>query len=192
MIEALALIELDSVARGLRAVDAMVKQARVKIHEANLVEPGKYLILFSGPVAEVEESYRAACDVGADRVLERMLLPVVHPGLTRGLMGVMDLEDPDCVGVVEGRHVAGVLEACDRSLKDAEVGLCGVRVAGSLGGKAYYVVHGAQHDVEAALAAGERVLAKRGTLFAIERIARPHPEFLAWLLRPPPFQPGGL
>ncbi len=192
MVEALALIELDSVARGLRAVDAMVKQAAVTIHEANLVEPGKFLILFSGSVAEVEESYGAACAVGADRVVERMLLPVVHPGLTRGLMGVIDLEDPDCVGVVEGRHVAGVLEACDRSLKDADVCLCGVRVAGALGGKAYYVVQGAQHDVEAALAAGERVLTKRGSLFAIERIARPHPEFLAWLLRPPPFKPGGL
>jgi microcompartment protein CcmL/EutN len=192
LVEALALIELDSVARGLRAVDAMVKQATVKVHEANLVEPGKYLILFSGPVAEVEESYRAACDVADERLVERMLLSRVHPGLTRGLMGVIDLEDPDCVGVVEGKHVAGVLEACDRSLKDADVQLCGVRVAGALGGKAYYVVHGAQHDVEAALAAGERVLAKRGTLFAIERIARPHPEFLAWLLRPAPFQPGGL
>ncbi len=192
MVEALALIELDSVARGLRAVDAMVKQATVTIHEANLIEPGKYLILFSGSVAEVEESYDAACAVGADRVVERMLLPVVHPGLTQGLMGVMDVDDPDCVGVVEGQHVPGVLEACDRSLKDADVQLCGVRVAGALGGKAYYVVHGAQHDVEEALAAGQRVLDKRGTLFAIERIARPHPEFLVWLLRPPPFQPGGM
>ncbi len=192
MVEALALVELDSVARGLRAVDAMVKQARVTVHEANLIEPGKYLILFSGPVAEVEESFQAACDVADERLVERMLLPVVHPGLTRGLMGALDLDDPDCVGVVEGKHVAGVLEACDRSLKDADVQLCGVRVAGALGGKAYYVLHGAQHDVEAALAAGERVLKKRGTLFAIERIARPHPEFLAWLLRPPPFQPGGL
>jgi len=192
LVEALALIELDSVARGLRAVDAMVKQATVTIHEANLIEPGKYLILFSGLVAEVEESFGAACTVGADRVVERMLLPVVHPGLTQGLMGVMDVDDPDCVGVVEGKHVPGVLEACDRSLKDADVKLCGVRVAGSLGGKAYYVVHGAQHDVEAALAAGKRVLDKRGTLFAIERIARPHPEFLVWLLRPPPFQPGGM
>lgn len=192
MVEALALVEIDSVARGLRAVDAMVKQATVRIHEANLIEPGKYLILFSGLVAEVEESFAAACAVGAERVVESMLLPVVHPGLTRGLMGITDLEDPDCVGVVEGRHVAGVLEACDRSLKDADVCLCGVRVAGALGGRAYYVVHGAQHDVEAALAAGRRVLDKRGTLFAIERIARPHPEFLAWLLRSPPFQPGGM
>lgn len=192
MVEALALVELDSVARGMRALDALVKRAAVTVHEANLVEPGKYLILFSGAVAEVGESFAAACEVGGDRVVERLLLPVVHRGLTRGLMGLLDLEDPDCVGVVEGRHVAGVLEACDRSLKDADVALCGVRVAGALGGRAYYVVKGPQHDVEVALAAGERVLARRGTLYAVERIARPHAEFLAWLLRPAPFTPGGL
>lgn len=191
MVEALALVELDSVARGLRAVDALVKRAEVRIHEANLVEPGKFLVLFSGAVAAVEESYDAACMVGDERVVERMLLPVVHPGVTRGLMGLLDLEDPDCVGVVEGQHVAGVIQACDRSLKDAQVKLCGLRVAGALGGKAYYVIKGLQHDVEAGLAAGERVLKKRGTLYGLERIARPHPEFLAWLLRPPPFSPAG-
>lgn len=192
MVEALALVELDSVARGLRAVDALLKRAAVRVHEANLIEPGKYLILFSGPVADVEEAYQSACEIAGDRVVERMLLPVVHRGLTRGLMGLEDRENPDCLGVVEGKHVAGVLEACDRSLKEAEVALCGVRVAGALGGRAYYVVKGRQHDVEAALEAGERVLQRRGTLYAIERIARPHPEFLAWLLRPAPFSPGGL
>lgn len=191
MVEALALVELDSVARGLRCVDALVKRAPVTIHEANLVEPGKFLILFSGGVAEVEESFDAACGIAEDRVVETLLLPVVHPGLVQGLEGGRRVEDPDTVGVVEGRHVAGVLEACDRSLKDAAVDLCGIRVTGGLGGRAYYVVHGVQHDVEAALDAGQRVLERRGTLHAIERIARPHGELLDWLLRPVPFEPGG-
>jgi len=189
--EALALVELDGVARGLRCVDALVKRARVAVHEANLVEPGKFLILFSGGVADVEESYAAVGEIGGDRIVERMLLSVVHPLLVRGLAGDLDLEAPDTVGVVEGRNVAGVLEACDRSLKDAAVRLAGVRTQGGLGGRAYYVVHGLQRDVEAALEAGGRVLEARGTLYGIERIAHPHPEFLAWLLRPPPFTPGG-
>ena len=84
VLEALALVELESVARGLRAVDALVKRAPVTLHEANLVEPGKFLILFSGGVGEVEESFAAACEVADDRLVEKMLLPVVHPGLVRG------------------------------------------------------------------------------------------------------------
>ena len=190
-VEALALVEVDGVARGLRCVDALVKRAPVAVHEANLVEPGKFLILFSGGVAEVEESYAAVLEIGGDRILDRMLLPVVHPLLVRGLAGALDLDAPDTVGVVEGKVVAGVLEACDRSLKDAAVLLAGVRTQGGLGGRAYYADHGLQHDVEAALEAGRQVLERRGTLYGIERIAHPHPEFLAWLLRPPPFTPGG-
>ena len=89
--------------------------------------------------------------------------------------------------MVEGRRVAGTLEAADRSLKDADVTLAGVRVSGGLGGRAYYVVFGAQHDVEAALDAGASVLNARGSLHRVERIARPHAEMVRWLLRPPPF-----
>lgn len=190
MVEALALVELNSIARGLRCVDVLVKRAAVKVHEANLVEPGKYLILFSGTVAEVEESFDAATTVADETLVDKLLLPVVHPLVVEGLLGRVDVKDPDCVGVVEARHVASVLEACDRSLKDADVGLCGLRAAGGLGGRAFYVVHGFQHQVEAALDAGKAVLQRRNTLHGIERIARPHPEFVEWLFRPAPFAPG--
>ena len=55
MADALAHLELDGVATGLRALDTLVKRAPVDVLEANLVEPGKYLILLAGGVAEVEE-----------------------------------------------------------------------------------------------------------------------------------------
>lgn len=186
---ALALLELNSVARGLRCVDTLVKRSPVCLHEANLIEPGHFLVLFSGGVAEVEESFNAAVEIGAEMIVDRLLLPMVHRGVIAGLAGSVQLQDPDTLGVVEGRHVASLLEACDRSLKDAQVELAGLRVTGGLGGRAYYVVHGVQHDVESALEAGRRVLERRGTLHAIERIARPHPEFLEFLLRPAPFAP---
>ena len=192
MVEALALIELDSVARGLRCVDDLVKRAPVTMHEANLVEPGKFIILFSGYVGEVTEAYDAACERGCERIVERMLLPMAHAGLVAGLKGEVVVEQPDTIGIVEGRHLAGVLEACDRSLKDADVSLCGLRLHGGLGGRAYYVVHGRQHDVEVALDTGAAVLSGRETLHEVQCVANPHREFLDWLLRPAPFTPGGL
>jgi microcompartment protein CcmL/EutN len=192
MIEALALIELDSVARGLRCVDDLVKRAPVNVHEANLIEPGKFLILFSGAVAEVTEAYQAACARGGERIVERLLLAMVHPALVTCLKGGVEVDDPDAIGVVEGKHVAGVLEACDRSLKDADVALCGLRLHGGLGGRAYYVVQGRQHDVEAAIEVGAAVLKGRDTLHEVQCVANPHREFLGWLLRPAPFSPGGL
>jgi microcompartment protein CcmL/EutN len=191
MNEALALIELRSLARGLRCLDALVKKAPVEMLEANLVEPGRYLLLFTGGVAEVEESFGEALSVAGDDVVDQLLLPRAHPRLLSGLRGAevrQSADEMDCLGVIEGLQVASTLRACDRSLKDADVTLSGLRVTGGLGGKAYYVVFGAQHDVEAAIEAGTAQLGEQ--LCRAECIARPHEEMVAWLLRPAPFRVG--
>jgi microcompartment protein CcmL/EutN len=187
MNDALALFELDSVASGLRVLDVLVKQAPVEILEANLVEPGKFLILFAGGVAEVDESHKAVVSDYSSAVLSSLKLPLVHSAIIDGLRGVENRLSIDTLGVVEGSNVATTLEACDRSLKDADVTLCGIRVAIGLGGRAYYVVSGTQSDVDASVDAGRTVLEKKESLHRTEVIARPHDEMLPWLLRPAPF-----
>jgi microcompartment protein CcmL/EutN len=190
--EALCLVELDAVATGLRCLDAALKKAPIEVFEANLIEPGRFLLLFGGGVAEVEESHREVREVGAGAVLVDIRLPFVHPQLMAGLFGRTTLgsaDELDTLGVVEGRSVAPILEACDRSLKDADVRLAGIRTQGGLGGRAYYLVCGVQHDVEAAIEAGEAILNSHGALHRVERIARPHDELVRWLLRPAPFLP---
>ena len=163
----------------------------IEVLEANLVEPGRFLILIAGGVAEVQESVGAVSEAHADALRAQMLLPFVHPALLKGLHGEEHTEAPDTLGVVEGTDVAGTLEAADRSLKDADVVLAGIRLAIGLGGRAYYVVSGEQNDVEAALEAGQAVLEARGTLHRTERITRPHVEMVPWVLRKPPFKLGG-
>ena len=185
--DALALLELDSVARGYRVLDALVKEAPVTVVQANLVEPGKFLILFGGGVGEVDSAYKVGREAAEGHLADEVRLPYVDPRVWTGLRGTESVTDPDCIGVIEGRSVAGVIEACDASLKMADVGLCGLRVVVGLGGKAFYVVHGPQHDVEAAIDAGAAVLTRRGKLLCTERIARPHPEFVTHVLRPAPF-----
>jgi microcompartment protein CcmL/EutN len=191
--DALALLELDAVASGLRALDALVKQAPVRVLEANLVEPGRFLILLCGPVAEVDEAVGAGLRCAGPAVLHHLLLPMAHPALLRGLRGHTLREDADsydCLGVIEGGAIAPALLAVDRALKDADVRLCGLRVAGGLGGRAYAVIAGAQHDVDEGLATAEAQLRAAGALHRIERIARPHPDLIPFLLRPAPFALG--
>jgi microcompartment protein CcmL/EutN len=193
-LDALALVEVDSVARGLRAVDALVKRAPVRLLEANLIEPGRFLVLFAGGVAEVGESFEAACEIAGDALMDQLFLPFAHPLLLAGLRGRQvrqSADELDTLGVVEGRRIATTLAACDQSLKDAAVDLTGLRVAGGLGGRAYFIVHGPQHDVEAALTVARRVLDGAGQLHSVECIPRPHDEMVAWLLRPAPFRVGG-
>ena len=192
--DALALLELSSIARGYRTLDALVKEAPVTVVEANLIEPGRFLILFGGGVAEVESSFKVGKEIGAEDIVDTVLLPLVDTRVWTGLTGTVTVGDPDTVGVVEGRSIAGVIEACDKALKSAFVELCGLRVMGNLGGKGFFVVHGKQHDVDAALHVAGGILSGRGSLVRTERVGRPHPEFLAWLLRPTGFTvrlPGG-
>lgn len=185
--DCLALLEVDSIARGYRALDALVKESPVTVVHANLVEPGKYLVLFGGGVAECEAAFRVGKDIAAECLSDEVLIPFVDPRVWPALSGTQSVSDPDTLGVIEGRSVAAVIEACDRSLKSADVDLCGLRVVVGLGGKAFYVVHGLQHDVEAAIEAGVEVLTAREKLVRAERIARPHPDFVAQVLRPAPF-----
>jgi len=186
-LDALALLELGSVARGYRVLDWMVKEAPVTIVEANLIEPGKYLILFGGGVAEVGESFDEGVRLADGVLLDKLLLPFAHPRLWACLGGQESLGNADCVGIVEGSAVASVIAAADRSAKEADIHLAGLRLSPALGGKAYYVVTGEQHAVEAAIEAGRAVLGPAGRLVDTQIIPRAHAEFLPWVLRPAPF-----
>lgn len=184
-LDALALLELDSIARGYRALDALAKEAPVRVVHANLVEPGKFLILFGGGVAETESAFAVGRAVAGECLLDEVLLPFVDARIWAGLRGACTSGEIDTVGVVEGSGVAPTIAACDHALKTAAVDLGALRVVTGLGGKAFFVVQGVQHDVEAAIDAAVAVLSTK--LVRAERIARPHPDFLAHLLRPSPF-----
>jgi microcompartment protein CcmL/EutN len=88
--------------------------------------------------------------------------------------------DADAVGIFETFSVASTLLAADAAAKAAEVEVAELRLADGLGGKAYFVVAGAQADVEAAMFAAEHVTAT-GMLLGRDVIARPHEDLLKHL-----------
>ena len=189
--DALALLELGSVARGYRALDALVKEAPVRVLEANLIEPGRFLILTGGGVAEVEAAHRVGRAIAGEDLLDQLVIPFAHPSLWAGLAGALAVDDIDTIGIVEGSSIAAVLEACDRALKDADVNLCGLRIANGLGGKGFFVICGAQDAVEAAVATSATNLTARDRRVREEVVSRPHVDFLMWRLRPAPFSAAG-
>jgi microcompartment protein CcmL/EutN len=181
----LALIELDSIASGLRCIDVMVKKAPISIIEANLIEPGHFLILFSGALACVEESFQEALSY-YPHPRGSVLIPTVHEQLFSGLqhnINKRSADEYDSLGVVETSTISDALLCCDRALKEAYVDLVGIRINGGLGGKGYFVICGAQHDVEEALLQSNT----QATVHRSELIARPHEEMVEWLFRPFPF-----
>ncbi len=176
---AIALLELDSIAIGVRAGDAMVKRAPVEVTYAGTVHPGKYLVLVGGDVASVEEAYAAGLAAGAGALVDRIFLPAVHPEVVRILRGMRGRLNGHAIGVVETRTAAATVGAADRGRKGAEVELVEIRLADRLGGKAYCVFSGEVADVEAAVELAVSGFADPGVLVAQVVIPECHSEMRA-------------
>ena len=92
---ALALIELDSIAAGMLAGDAMAKKAPIARIVAGTVQPGHYLVLISGEVADVEESLKAGRETSGPHLVDTVLLPHVHPAVVNAIAGGRDIQSGD-------------------------------------------------------------------------------------------------
>jgi len=176
---AIALLEFESIAIGIRAGDAMVKRAPVEVTYAGTIHPGRYLVLVGGDVACVEESYAAGLAAGGDALVDRIFLPSAHPEVVRYLRGMRGRVTGEAIGIVETSTVAATIGAADRGLKGAEVELVELKLADRLGGKAYCVFSGAVADVQAAVEVAVDHLEDPSTLVAQVVIPDFHAEMLA-------------
>ena len=178
---ALGLIETSSIARGHVVADQMVKKAPVALVMARPVSPGKFLVLVSGEIADVDEAMKIGRVTADSTLVDQLELAQVAVAVLQALAGTRADEDPDhALGIVETYAVAGALLGADAACKTADVGLPILRLADGIGGKAYFVVAGAQSDVEAALFAAVAII-PAGLLHSRELIARPHPDLVAAL-----------
>jgi microcompartment protein CcmL/EutN len=177
MIEpALALLEFSSIAAGIQAADAMVKRAPIDVIRTGTVQPGKYLALIGGQVADVEEALAAGREVGGAAAVDYVYLPYVHPDVVRAISGGRAPESADALGIVETSTVAAAIHAADAGVKGAEVRLLEVRLADGLGGKGLVFFSGLVADVEAAVEIGVSVLERPDLLVRQVVIPQLHPE----------------
>ena len=114
---ALALIEFNSIAVGIQAGDAMVKKAPIASIKAGTVQPGKYLVLITGQVAEVEESLQAGVEWGLETVIDTVFLPQVHPAVVKAIGGDRLEGIGPALGVIETSDVAATIQAADAGVK---------------------------------------------------------------------------
>jgi microcompartment protein CcmL/EutN len=148
---ALALLEFTSIAAGVFAADAMVKRAALDVIHAGTIQPGRFLVLIGGSVAEVEEASQAGREAAPDALKDHILLAGVHLDVVRALAGGRSLEQADALGIIETFTVAAAIYAADKGVKGAEVKLLEVRLADGLDGKGLVFFTGIVSDVEAAL-----------------------------------------
>lgn len=177
---AIALLEFDSVSAGIVAGDAMVKTSPIGTIYAGTVHPGKYLVMVSGDTASVEIALATGTKVGADRLVDRVFLPDVHPEVVEAIAGAdQAVPGREALGIVETSTVAAVIDAADAGAKAAEVTVSAVRLADGLGGKGYVLFSGVVAEVEAAVEAAVARTDEHGTLIRSDVIAQLHEEMAA-------------
>jgi microcompartment protein CcmL/EutN len=179
----IGLLEISSVAKGVEAADAVLKEAHVEMLFATNVQPGKYVLLYTGSVRDVESSTTRGAQLAGGDLVDRLVIQQVDeqvvPMLRRTggkINGVLD-----AIGIVETTTIASSVVACDLALKTATVDLIDFRIANGLGGKSFFVVTGEVSDVRSAVAAGARMAQERNQLLREVVIPKPHADLVRHL-----------
>lgn len=171
---AIGLIELNSIARGIIACDALIKKAHVKVISAMPVCPGKYIVLFTGDEASVEESLVEGESVAAEYLVDRLYLPKVHSQVLPAVSSLSEVTTLGALGVIETFSVASAIVAADTAVKTAHIDLIEIRLAKGLAGKSFITLTGEIADVEAGMEAGCAKAVQEGLLVTQTIIPSPH------------------
>jgi microcompartment protein CcmL/EutN len=160
-VEAIGLIETDSVARGTVVADGVLKMAPVELLFAGEVSPGKFVVLFGGDVGPTRASHARGIEIAGERKIDDLLIPQLHQQVIPALEDRVGAGEDDALGTIETTSVAATVLASDRAAKAARITLRRIRLAQGLGGKGFVYLTGPVHDVEAAVSAGKAAAGSR-------------------------------
>lgn len=180
--ESIGMVETNSIGTGIDATDAMLKRADVKVIYSRSVCPGKYIVLVTGLVADVEASVEAGIEQVGSTLVDKLVLPNVHSSIIPALKQVTPVLGLQALGVLESFTAASIIVASDIAAKAATVDMIEIRVAIALGGKAFCTLTGDEASTQASVKAGADYLRSEGLLVSEIVIPGPHRDILPFLL----------
>ena len=147
----IGMIELRSIAIGIKAVDEMLKTADVELVMSTPVCPGKFIILVNGNVGNVKNSVEAGTRIASDFLIDSLIVNSVHEKIIPALSGKVDVNDVKSLGIIETKSVLTSIKAADIVLKSSNVDLLQIRIARQIGGKGLLSISGEYSSVNSAL-----------------------------------------
>lgn len=162
--KALAMAEFMTVSTGIKAADMMIKTAEVKVIEAEVVCPGKYIILIEGELSAVRASVDTVAEMFSDKLIDSFVLGNPHDSIFPAIYGSSEIKDRRALGVLETYSAASIIKAADIAAKTSLVDLIELRIARGMCGKSYMLLTGEVAAVEAAIEKAKAETAD-GTMF---------------------------
>lgn len=174
MINAIGVLETNSISQGIEIADAMLKVAQVELLESKPVCPGKYMTIVFGDVESVESSLRIGREKAGSYYVDDIVIPNVHPQVVHAVAGIPEETDIHAVGILEFFSIAGSIYGADAAVKAADVSIITMRLGIAIGGKSYFIVTGDVAAVRSAVEAGKQTATEHGLLFNHNIIPSPH------------------
>lgn len=154
MSKALGIAEFESIAKGIEMLDAMTKKSNVKIVENKIVCIGKFLVIVSGEVADVNAAINTLDGLSDSELIGSKVIPRLEPGVTDKINGKMIRENISAIGVIETRDVNSGLYGANSIKKSSDVEIIRISLTFGLGGKALVIFTGdiasVRHGIEVA------------------------------------------
>ncbi|HAH31153.1 MAG TPA: propanediol utilization protein [Elusimicrobia bacterium] len=156
---AVGLIETSSIAKGVETLDAMCKAAGVTPETHLAISKGKYIIIISGPVGEVESALAKGADIAGSFLVTRHIIRSVHKAVLAALNKRVKAEGVlEAVGMVETKEALPALFAADAAAKAAFVHVAEINTGRGIGGKGYLTVTGSVGAVRTAVSAAVKAV----------------------------------
>ena len=170
---AIGLIELNSMARGIEVWDIMLKAASVELISATTLCPGKYMILIGGNIGAVKTSIETGLKKSDPWIVDSLIIPNLHEQIFPALTESADIDHIEALGIVETFSVSSAIMFADTAVKTASIKLIQIQIAMGLGGKATIYLTGEVGAVESAVEGGRKQI-KPDMLTDSNIIASPH------------------
>jgi microcompartment protein CcmL/EutN len=178
VLNALGMIETNSIPAGIEAGDAMLKAADVSLASAQPVCAGKYIVIVSGSVAAVEASVAAGVAVAAEVLVDSIVIPNVHEQVISAISACSEAPSTGALGLIETFSLASAVICADSAVKAANVNLIEIRLGRGLGGKSFITMIGEVSAVRFAVQAAENLEEAKGMIARTVVIPSPHPDML--------------
>ena len=166
-------LELNSIAKGIEAADAMCKAANVYLHAAKPSCPGKFNILISGEVSAVQSAMKNGKIVGGSHVIDDLVIPKVHDQVIQAINMGSYPEHTESLGILEYFSVASAIVGADAAVKSANVQLIEIRMGSGIGGKSFVTLTGDVSACQTAIRNGAMAAEENG--FLVSKVVIPHP-----------------
>jgi len=153
--QALGIIETNSIAVGIAAGDAMLKTAQVDLISAQAVCAGKYIVIIKGDVAAVKSSIEKGKTVASSSLVNDICIANLHADVYMALCAATQDIRGNAIGIIETFSIATCVRLSDTIVKTADITLIEIRLGRGLGGKSFVIYSGDVSAVGSATSAAK-------------------------------------